>query len=156
MPFLPPVFQAALTQIEASPPGTRIDFANAWADAFYNAFGTGPAAAPSMSGAAARAAAFAIFLGAFEDATPADNPPGLNKLKAGAAAFVVALALGTLPTFASVPPLSPCPTWDQFAQNGMDTTEKGVMPGLMTTATYTWLLQGIAVQTVSGVTVPWA
>jgi hypothetical protein len=30
------------------------------------------------------------------------------------------------------------------------------MPGLMTQATYTWLTGGIAVNTVSGVTVPWA
>jgi|MDSZ01.1.fsa_nt_gb hypothetical protein len=156
MAFLPPVFQAALTSIEANQPATRIDFANAWADAFYNAFGTGPMAAPSLSGTAARAAAFSIFLTAYEDATPADNPPGINKMKAGAAAFATTLALGTLPAFASTPPMSPCPTWDQYASQGMDTTQKGVMPGLMTQATYTWLTGGIAVNTVSGVTVPWA
>ncbi len=155
MPFLPPIFKSSLTAIEANPPATRMDFANVWADAFFNAFGSGPALAPSLSGVAARAAAFSIFLGAFEDATPADNPPGLNKLKSGAAAFVTTLALGTLPAFASVPPLSPCPTWDKYAQNGLDTNEKGVLPGLMTQATYTWLLEGLAVNTVSGVTVPW-
>tara|TARA_R110001592_G_scaffold185921_3_gene430125 strand:+ start:1340 stop:1810 length:471 start_codon:yes stop_codon:yes gene_type:complete len=156
MPFLPPVFQAALTSIESNPPGTRLDFANAWADAFFNAFGTGPAAAPSLTGTAARAAAFGIFLGAYEGSEPADNPPGINTMKAGAAAFVTTLALGTLPVFASVPPTSPCPTWDQYASNGMNTTQPGIMPGLMTTATYTWLLGGIATQTTSGVVVPWA
>jgi len=154
MPFIAPAFQSALSGIEANHPGNAVAFANAWADAFFIGFGN--PIPPSTTGQAAKSAAFGIFLGAYEQFNPASSPQGINIMKSAVTAFAATLALGMLPAFAAIPPSSPYPGWEQFASPISNSNNAGTMPGLITAASVPWFMTGIAVNTVSGVTIPWA
>ena len=154
MPFVPPAFQGAIMNIENSHPGNAVAFANAWADAFFQGFGN--PTPPSTTGAAARSAAFGIFLGAYENFNPHSTPQGLNIMKSGVTAFAATLALGMLPAFAAVPPASPYPGFEQFASQIGESPSKSLPPGLITAASVPWFMTGIAVNTTSGVTLPWS
>jgi len=154
MPFMPPAFQGAIMNIENSHPPNAVAFANAWADAFFQGFGN--PIPPSTTGAAARSAAFGIFLGAFENFNPHSTPQGLNIMKSGVTAFAATLALGMLPNFAAVPPSSPYPGFEQFASQIVESPSKALPPGLMTAASVPWFMTGIAVHTTTGVTLPWS
>ena len=154
MTFIPPAFQAGLMNIQNNHPPHAVAFANAWADAFFQGFGN--PIPPSTTGMAARQAAFSIFLNAFEAFNPHGNPAGINIMKAGVTAFAAQLAIGMLPAFAAVPPTSPYPGFEQYASQIGDSPSKATAPGLMTAASVPWFMTGIAVNTTSGVTIPWA
>jgi|TARA_R110002126_G_scaffold28775_8_gene95749 hypothetical protein len=149
MAFNPAAFASAVAQLEANPPPNAIAFANGWADAFYNGFGN--PTPPSVAGMLARQAAFGIFITAFNQ----DKDPGLTLLKSGAAAFAASLALGMLPAFAAIPPSSPCPIWEQQGGTIVEITSKGQAPQLLSLVALQWFSTGTAVNTTSGVTLPW-
>ena len=153
MPFIPPAFQAAIMNIENSHPPNAVAFANAWADAFFQGFGN--PVPPSTTGMAAKSAAFGIFLGAFEAYNPHETPQGLDIMKAGVAAFAATLALGMLPLHAAIPPSSPYPGFEQYASQIVKSPAKPTAPGLITAASVPWFMTGIAVNTITGVTLPW-
>jgi len=149
MAFNPAAFAAAVSQLEANPPPNAIAFANGWADAFFNGFGN--PTPPSVSGMLARQAAFGIFISAFNQ----DEDPGLSLLKSGATAFAATLAIGMLPAFAGIPPTSPCPIWEQQGATIVKITSPGQAPQMLSLVAFSWFAQGKAVNTTSGVTLPW-
>ncbi len=149
MAFNPPAFAAAVAKLEANPPNNALAFANGWADAFFNGFGN--PTPPSVTGTIARQAAFGIFINAYNQ----DKDPGLTLMKSGAAAFATSLGLGMLPAFAAVPPTSPCPIWEQQGSTIINITTKGQAPQILSLVALQWFSTGTAVNTVSGVTLPW-
>ena len=149
MPFNPALFAAAVDKLEANPPTNALAFANGWADAFYNGFGK--PAPPSVSAEIARQAAFGIFITAYNQ--PED--PGKTLMKQGAAAFAASLGLGMLPAFAAIPPLSPCPIWEQQGATIVKITQLGSAGNIMSLVALQWFATGKAVNTTSGVTLPW-
>ena len=76
-------------------------------------------------------------------------------MKSGAAAFATSLGLGMLPAFAAVPPTSPCPIWEQQGSTIINITTKGQAPQILSLVALQWFSTGTAVNTVSGVTLPW-
>jgi hypothetical protein len=149
MAFIPPAFAAAVAKMEANQPGNAIDFANGWADAFFNGFGN--PTPPSVSAQLARQAAFGVFINAYNQ----DKDPGLTLLKSGAAAFASTLAVGMLPAFAAIPPTSPCPIWEQQGSTIVKITSMGQAPQILSLVALSWFATGTAVNTTSGVTLPW-
>lgn len=150
MAFNPAAFASVVSKMEANQPGNPVAFANGWADAFYNGFGK--PTPPSVSAELARQAAFGIFINAYNQ----DKDPGLTLLKSGAAAFASTLAIGMLPAFAAVPPTSPCPIWEQQGSTIVKITSQGQAPNILSLVALQWFLTGTAVNTSSGVTIPWS
>tara|TARA_R100001129_G_scaffold118375_1_gene81845 strand:+ start:539 stop:991 length:453 start_codon:yes stop_codon:yes gene_type:complete len=149
MAFLPNLFALQVDQLEANPPTNALAFANGWADAFYNGFGK--PTPPSVTAEIARQAAFGIFINAYNQ----DEDPGKTLMKQGAAAFANALGLGMLPAFAAVPPMSPCPIWEQQGGTIVKIKSKGSAGQIMSLVALQWFATGKAVNTSSGVTLPW-
>ena len=135
MAFLPNLFALQVDKLEANPPTNALAFANGWADAFYNGFGK--PTPPSVTAEIARQAAFGIFINAYNQ----DEDPGKTLMKQGAAA--------------AVPPVSPCPIWEQQGGTIVKIKTKGSAGQIMSLVALQWFATGKAVNTSSGVTIPW-
>lgn len=101
---------------------------------------------PSTTGTVAKAA--------FGTAMIAANTPnaGIPTMIAACAAYGVTLALGQLPTFASVPPVIPAP----IAPTGVTTQNAEIEAYALAAALSLWIHTGFAVNTATGVTVLWS
>jgi hypothetical protein len=99
LPLNPASLQSALESLFASPPLTRPECAQAWADA-VNGYAAAlvPASTTVAAGIPPLASALAAAFG---------TPSAASAFDAAFAAFAVTVAAGMLPTFAGVPPAAP-------------------------------------------------
>lgn len=99
MPLNPASLQSSLASLFASPPGTRAQCAQAWADAIN---GYAASIVPASTTVAAAVATLSSSLASAFAAPSAAAP-----FDAAFAAFAVTVAGGMLPAFAGVPPPAP-------------------------------------------------
>ena len=115
-----------------------------WSSAINNyAIGVTP---PSISGAAAKSQLEANWLGLSQSA--------LGLFESGLIAYAVTLGLGMQPAFTAIPPTLPLVLSPVYVL-GINGGSASDCAKLMSTIIHTWFKTGLAINNVSGVTVPW-